>query len=61
MGVLLGMFANNLDSDKGHFPIENVTLDEAKEFVRRLSKMTNIHSHSPPKKNGSMLHEAGKK
>lgn len=28
--------------DKGHYPIDNISHDEATEFVRRLSKMTNI-------------------
>ena len=29
-------------TDKGHYPAENLNHDEALEFVRRLSKMTNI-------------------
>lgn len=33
--------------DKGHYPVENITHDEALEFVRRLSKMTNIHFSLP--------------
>lgn len=61
MGVLLGMFANNLDSDKGHFPIENVTLDEAKEFVRRLSKMTNIHFSLPSEEEWEYAARGGQK
>ena len=28
--------------DKGHYPVETISHDEAMEFVRRLSKMTNI-------------------
>lgn len=61
MGVLRGMFANNLDSDKGHFPIENVTLDEAKEFVRRLSKMTNIHFSLPSEEEWEYAARGGQK
>lgn len=60
-GVLGGMFANNLDSDKGHFPIENVTLDEAKEFVRRLSKMTNIHFSLPSEEEWEYAARGGQK
>lgn len=33
--------------DKGHYPVENLTYDEALEFVRRLSKMTNIKFDLP--------------
>lgn len=61
MDVLRGMFANNLDSDKGHFPIENVTLDEAKEFVRRLSKMTNIHFSLPSEEEWEYAARGGQK
>lgn len=34
-------------SDKGHYPAENLTYDEAKEFVRRLSIMTHIKFDLP--------------
>lgn len=35
-------FINNECDDIGHYPVENVSHDEVTEFVRRLSKMTNI-------------------
>lgn len=38
---------NYIGVDKGHFPVENITHDEAVEFVRRLSKMTNIQFSLP--------------
>ena len=60
-GVLGGMFANNLDSGKGHFPVENVTLDEAREFVRRLSKMTNIHFSLPSEEEWEYAARGGQK
>lgn len=34
--------SNSMEFDKGHYPAENITHDEALEFVRRLSLMTNI-------------------
>ncbi|MCQ2077426.1 MAG: SUMF1/EgtB/PvdO family nonheme iron enzyme [Bacteroidaceae bacterium] len=34
-------------SEKGHFPAENLTHDEAQEFVRRLSEMTNLQFSLP--------------
>ena len=34
-------------SDKGHYPIENITYDEALEFVKRLSQMTNLEFSLP--------------
>ena len=45
-----GWFFNeniNIKDNKGHYPVENVTYDEAQEFVRRLSKMTNIKFSLP--------------
>ena len=33
--------------EEGHYPVENLTFDEANEFVRRLSKMTNIQFDLP--------------
>lgn len=50
MGVVGGTIPSmihNIGFDKGHFPIESVTHDEAMEFVRRLSKMTNLQFALP--------------
>ena len=50
MGVVEGTIPSmihNIGFDKGHFPIESVTHDEAMEFVRRLSKMTNLQFALP--------------
>lgn len=40
-------FINRECDDIGHFPVENISHDEALEFVRRLSKMTNIQFALP--------------
>lgn len=48
MGSAKGWFKElSVISDKGHYPAENLTYDEAQEFVRRLSKMTNIRFDLP--------------
>lgn len=50
MGAVVGAIPSmmhNIGFDKGHFPIESITHDEAIEFVRRLSKMTNIQFALP--------------
>lgn len=55
VGMFVGGFRGALradkstveSSDKGHYPAENVTFDEAQEFVRRLSLLTNIKFDLP--------------
>lgn len=53
MGAAAGAFLGNkyLQSQsadiKGHYPAENLSHDEALEFVRRLSNMTNLHFSLP--------------
>lgn len=41
IGWFAGNFINN-DDAVGHYPVESISHDEALEFVRRLSQMTNI-------------------
>lgn len=36
-----------ISSDRGHYPSENLTYDEAQEFVKRLSRMTGIQFALP--------------
>lgn len=38
----LDISCDKIYDDFGHYPVENISLDEAQEFVHRLSKMTNI-------------------
>lgn len=52
---------NYIGFDNGHFPVENITHDEAVEFVRRLSKGQICIFRFLPKKNGSTLHVVDKK
>lgn len=43
----LGKHVFHTTDDKGHYPAEKLTHDEALEFVRRLSQMTNIQFSLP--------------
>ena len=51
VGSMADVFSNNKKlkavEDKGHYPAENLTYDEAREFVRRLSMITNIKFDLP--------------
>ena len=48
IGSAKGWFSQwSANSDIGHYPAENLTHDEALEFVHRLSKMTNLQFDLP--------------
>lgn len=67
-GGALDWFAGNKDNVLqkkddaiGHYPVENVSYDEATEFVHRLSKMTNIKFSLPSEEEWEYAARGGQK
>lgn len=67
-GGAIGWFAGNKgnlllnnDDASGHYPVENISFDEAVEFVHRLSKMTNIKFSLPSEEEWEYASRGGQK